>query len=188
MTGAIDRSNSLIHHPRRFSSNAKPMIFMTPHSIRLRPAQAEDQAFLFDLYRSTRAEELAAWGWDEAQQQAFLNLQFRGQQAHYAEYPNTDHQIILDGQLPIGRPIGRMLVSHLQDEIRLVDIALLTHNRGQGIGAKLIQDLMSQAAQEGKCVRLHVEKHNRAQRLYQRLEFQIIGDAGSHHFMEWRSR
>lgn len=161
------------------------MIPTNAHSIRLRPANSDDQAFLFDLYRSTRAEELSAWGWDEAQQQAFLNLQFRGQQAHYAEYPNTNHQIILDGELPIGCPIGRILTSHLMDEIRLVDIALLPEHRGQGIGAALIQSLFEEAASEGKAVRLHVVKEARALRLYQRLGFQIIGDAVSHYLMEW---
>jgi len=164
------------------------MIPTNAHSIRLRPANSDDQAFLFDLYRSTRAEELSAWGWDEAQQQAFLNLQFRGQQAHYAEYSNTNHQIILDGEIPIGRPIGRILTSHLTDEIRLVDIALLTEHRGQGIGAALIQSLFKEAVRESKTVRLHVVKEARALRLYQRLGFQIIGDAVSHYLMEWRQQ
>lgn len=159
------------------------MIPTNAHSIRLRPANSDDQAFLFDLYRSTRAEELSAWGWDEAQQQAFLNLQFRAQQAHYSEYPNIAHQVVLEGDVPI----GRLFISHLEDEIRLVDIALLSQHRGQGVGANLIQALMAQAAEAGKCVRLHVEKSNRAQRLYQRLGFQVIGDAISHYLMEWKN-
>lgn len=151
--------------------------------ITLRAAEADDEVFLYELYTSTRAEEMAAWGWDEARQQAFLNLQFRGQQAHYAEYPNTDHRIILSDE----HPIGRLLVSRLEDEIRLVDVSLLTRHRGRGIGAALIQGLGDEAARAGKAVRLHVEKFNRAQRLYQRLGFQIIGDLGSHYFMEWKN-
>lgn len=158
------------------------MIPTTAHSVILRPAQDDDEAFLFELYRNTRAEEMAAWGWNEAQQQAFLDLQFRAQQAHYAEYPNTDHQIIVHS----GRPIGRLLVSRLNDEILLADIALLAERRGQGIGATLIQGLFEEAIREGKAVRLHVEKFNRAQQLYRRLGFEIVGDAGMHYFMEWR--
>ncbi|MDQ3013420.1 MAG: GNAT family N-acetyltransferase [Acidobacteriota bacterium] len=151
--------------------------------ITLRAAEANDDTFLYELYASTRAEEMAAWGWNEAQQQAFLSLQFRGQQAHYAEYPNPDHRIILNGQ----QPIGRMLVSRLEDEIRLVDIALLSEYRGQGIGASLIRGLLGEADQSGKWVRLHVERFNRAQQLYLRLGFQVIGNVGSHYFMEWKS-
>jgi ribosomal protein S18 acetylase RimI-like enzyme len=150
--------------------------------ITLRSAEPDDEPFLYELYASTRAEELAAWGWNEAQQQAFLNLQFRGQRAHYAEYPNPDHKIILEDE----RTIGRLFLSRLQDEIRLVDIALLPAFRGRGIGTALIQGLFEEAARDGKAVRLHVEKFNRAQHLYQRLGFHIIGDAQSHYFMEWK--
>lgn len=158
------------------------MVPTTLHSVTLRPAQANDEAFLQELYRSARAEEMAAWGWDESQQQLFLGLQFRAQQAHYNEYPNTDHKIISEGELEI----GRILVSRLEDEIRLVDITLLAKHRGQGIGKMLIQSLIDEAAQRDKTVRLHVAKSNRAQQLYSRLGFQIIGDAQSHHFMEWK--
>ncbi len=152
-------------------------------AITLRPANSDDEAFLYRLYASSRSEELAAWGWNGAQQEAFLNLQFRAQQAHYREYPNTDHQIVLAG----GRPIGRLLVSELDDEFRLVDVALLAEHRNAGIGEALIRQLLDRARLSGKAVRLHVEKTNRAQRLYRRLGFAEIGDAGSHFFMEWRA-
>jgi ribosomal protein S18 acetylase RimI-like enzyme len=162
------------------------MVLATANSLSLRPAQADDEAFLFELYRSTRAEEMAAWGWNEAQQQAFISLQFRAQQAHYAEYPNADHKIILSIKPDGEHPIGRLFVSHLDDEIRLVDIALLPEHRGQGIGTALIHELIEEAARAGKAVRLHVERFNRAQQLYLRLGFQVIGDVGSHYFMEWK--
>lgn len=89
-------------------------------SITLRAARTDDESFLYHLYAGARAEEMAAWGWDAARQEAFLSLQFRARQAHYGEYPNSDHQIILND----GQPIGRLFVSRLEDEIRLVDIAL----------------------------------------------------------------
>jgi ribosomal protein S18 acetylase RimI-like enzyme len=151
--------------------------------IKLRPAEPDDETFLYELYASTRAEEMAAWGWNEAQAQAFLNLQFRGQQAHYAQYPNPDHQIILDET----QPIGRLFVSRPEEEIHLADIALLPEYRSQGIGAILIHNLLEEAAQSGKAVRLHVEKFNRARQLYLRLGFQVISDALSHDLMEWKS-
>lgn len=149
-------------------------------AITLRQAESNDEAFLYRLYASTRAEEMAAWGWDSAQQEAFLSMQFRAQQIHYREYPNTDHQIIFAD----GRPIGRILVSELEDKFWLVDIALLSEYRNAGIGAALIRELLDRAAGAGKTVRLHVEKNNRAQRLYQRLGFRIVGDAGLHYLME----
>ncbi len=150
--------------------------------ITLRAAQADDDAFLYDLYAGVRADEMAAWGWDAAQQQMFLRLQFNAQRQHYDQYPNADHRIILSDD----QPVGRLLVSRLEDEIRLVDIALLPESRSRGIGGLLIQHLLDEARQAGKVVRLHVEKNNRAQRLYERLGFARIGDTGSHLFLEWQ--
>lgn len=152
--------------------------------ITLRQALIEDERFLFDLYASTRAEELDAWGWDDVQRQAFLALQFRGQQAHYDGYPNQDHQIVIED----GRPIGRLFVSRLENEIRLVDITLMPEFRGQGIGGRLIRGLIDEAQRTGKAVRLHVEKHNQAQRLYRRLGFEVFGDAETHWLMMWRDQ
>jgi ribosomal protein S18 acetylase RimI-like enzyme len=82
-------------------------------------------------------------------------------------------------------PAGRLLVLRLADEIRLADISILPEYRNAGIGRKLIEDLLVEAAVAGKPVRLHVEKSNRARRLYERLGFVEIGDTGSHFFMEW---
>jgi ribosomal protein S18 acetylase RimI-like enzyme len=153
-------------------------------AITLRQADPSDEAFLYQLYASARAEEMAAWGWDSAQREAFLSLQFRARQAQYREYPNIDHQIILAD----GLPIGRILISEIKDEFLLVDIALLTECRNAGIGAALIRALLDRAAAAGKVVRLHVEKNNRAQRLYQRLGFRFAGDAGLYYLMEWREK
>jgi hypothetical protein len=66
----------------------------------LRPAGAEDQDFLFKLYASTRAHEIAAFGWPAAQQEAFLRMQFTAQQRGYESvYPQAEHQIVELGAL-----------------------------------------------------------------------------------------
>ncbi len=152
-------------------------------SLSLRPACDADEPFLYALYASTRAAELAAWGWPEAQQKLFLDLQFRGQQQHYAAYPNTMHWIVETQS----EPIGRLLIARLSDEIRLVDVSLLPDFRQRGIGAGLVQRVQAQAQEQGKAVRLHVAMDNPARSLYERLGFQLIEDRGSHWFMEWRA-
>lgn len=178
----IDQAHSLLHHRRRFSQHAKLMSQISPETIYLRPATSDDEAFLFELYRDTRTEEMATWGWEAPQQQAFLSLQFRARNTSYSAYPNPEHSIILNAD----RPIGRLLISRMESEIRLVDVALLHEARGFGIGAKLVADLFALAASEGKPLRLHVEKFNRALQLYQRLGFQTLEDTGTQFFMEWR--
>lgn len=150
----------------------------------LRPVTFEDEAFLLRLYADTRAEEMAAWGWDAAQQAAFVALQFRAQRAHYAAYPKTKDRIITQD----GQAIGRLLIARLADELRLVDIALLMEQRGRGIGATLIRQVQDEARLAGLAVRLHVEKQNRAERLYERLGFVRVGETGAHFLLEWKEQ
>lgn len=154
-----------------------------PSPVALRSVCPDDQTFLYELYRSTRAEELAAWGLDASQQESILQLQFKARERHYdIAFPESEHKIILCDN----RPIGRILVYRSEREIRLVDIALLPDHRGSGIGASLIRGLIAESQATGKPVTLHVTKSSRAVRLYERLGFQVASDIGTDYRMEWR--
>ena len=153
-------------------------------SITLRPVQADDQDFLFELYCDTRADEMAAWGWDAAQREVFLRMQFRAQQQHYQRLATpAERQIVCRD----ARPIGWIAIIQEQHALRLADIALLAAERNQGIGTALIREVLATAARVGAPVQLQVLRHNRAIRLYQRLGFTTIGDDGVYLAMEWRS-
>src|SRR5262249_29593518 len=150
----------------------------------LRPALPEDEAFLYELYCSTRVDEIAAFGWDRSQQDAFLQLQFRGQKRHYqVQQLDVDSRIIVKA----GQAIGQIIVLRSGQEIRLADIALLPEYRGAGIGSGLIGDLCSEARESGRPVTLHVEKSSRAVALYERLGFVKTSEMGFHYRMEWRA-
>lgn len=149
----------------------------------LRLAGSDDEPFLYELYCSTRAEEMAAWGLDPTQRRAFLELQFNARRRHYdIAFSGAEHKIILCD----ARPIGRILVHRSAREIRLVDIALLSEHRSQGIGASLIEALLEEAGSTGKSVTLHVDKSSRAARLYERLGFSVIDETGGSYKMEWQ--
>ena len=138
--------------------------------IALRPAQEDDLPFLYRVYASTRQEELALVDWDEAQKEWFLHMQFDLQTRSYAQaFPEADCQVILRD----GEPIGRLMLNRTPDRILLVDIALLPEHRHAGIGTALVTMVLSEAVSAGKPVVLHVEKHNRARFLYERLGFSI---------------
>ena len=47
--------------------------------ITLRCIAPEDEPFLYRVYAGTREEELAPLGWDEAQKNEFLRMQFSAQ-------------------------------------------------------------------------------------------------------------
>jgi ribosomal protein S18 acetylase RimI-like enzyme len=156
---------------------------MTTATLTLRSIHPEDQPFLYEVYASTRTEELAPLGWNSEQQAAFLTQQFNAQHQYYqASYASADFQIILVN----GQPAGRLYVERGADELRLIDIALLPEYRNAGIGTGLIKNLLAEAQQAGKPVRIHVEKFNPALRLYKRLGFSIIDDRGVYWFMEWK--
>jgi ribosomal protein S18 acetylase RimI-like enzyme len=156
-----------------------------PMSVALRPTGPEDEPFLFDLYASTRAEEMAEWGWTEAQRAAFLSLQFTGQQASYRmQFPQAAHRLILFND----RPVGRIITLNTDEEVRLVDISLLPQHRSLGIGSRLIRDLCNEAAAQAKPCRLRVLRTNHAAaRLYLRLGFVPDGESDTHMQMEWRA-
>ena len=136
--------------------------------ISLRPYQEFDRDFLFKVYASTRADEIAPFGWPPAQQEIFLRMQFTAQQQWYSmSYAQAEHQIIeLDGVA-----IGRIMVSRQKPAAVLLDIALLPEHRGQGIGGKLLRELIQQCNHEKLPLRLQVLRTNPALRLYERLGF-----------------
>lgn len=153
---------------------------MQDDKVNLRPATPEDQDFLFELYVSTRIEELAGLGWDDNQKRAFFKMQFLVRERSHPRA--NDRIIVLDG-----RAIGRMMVDRSEPAILLRDIALLPEYRKAGIGSRLVQDLIKEAAAGGRSVRLHVVATSPAVRFYERLGFSRTGadDNGAYLEMTW---
>jgi len=152
---------------------------------KLRPSSLDDREFLFRLYASTRADEVSAFGWPAAQQEAFLRMQFNSQHRWYeTAYSKAEHQIIEEDN----EPIGRLIVLRQPDATELVDISLLPQYRGQGIGGKLIRALIEQCAASGAVLRLQVLNGNPAVRLYTRLGFVRTGQDQMYTRMERRPK
>ena len=150
----------------------------------LRLAGKDDDLFLYQVYASTRMEEMTQVDWDDEHKELFLQMQSNAQREHYrVHYPNAAYEII---QLN-DRQIGRFLVDRSNNPILLMDIALLPEYRNAGIGTILIKDLMSEAAGQDRSVSLHVEIFNPAMKLYERLGFVKIAEQGIYHEMNWRS-
>ena len=152
-------------------------------SVSLRTESPEDEAFLQEVYASTRQEELDLTGWNAAMREAFVRMQFAAMRQGYAGmFPHGDFSIILLNQ----RPVGRIVISRADDAFRVVDMALLPAFRGRGVGTFLLRELLGEAARAGKPVRLHVLKMSRATGLYERLGFVRFGEEGFHDQLEWR--
>jgi ribosomal protein S18 acetylase RimI-like enzyme len=135
----------------------------------------EDLPFLKSVYASTRADELALTGWDEAQKDAFIQIQFEAQHRYYHDqFPDADYAIVSAH----GRDIGRWYVAREPDVFRVLDVALLPQWRGAGYGTALMESLLADAAHNGRCIELHVEANNRALHWYRRLGFEEIEVVG----------
>lgn len=151
-------------------------------ALTFRPIGPDDESFLYEVYASARAEEMALVDWTEDQKKAFLRMQFNAQHQYYQDvYAGASFQIILLNE----QPIGRLYLARWSHEIRIIDIALLSQFRNTGIGTALLKDLLAEAAQAGQAVTIHVEKFNQALRLYERLGFIKTLDKGVYFFLKW---
>lgn len=147
-----------------------------------RPRTDADLPFLFGLYASTRAEEVAGTGWLPEQQVQFLQQQFQAQHHHYTTYyPDAEWLVVEHG----GERVGRLYLEEWPSQIRIIDIALVPGARGRGFGGALIADVFRRARSVGKKVSIHVEKNNPAMTLYRRLGFVTAEDKGVYDLLEW---
>jgi ribosomal protein S18 acetylase RimI-like enzyme len=148
----------------------------------LRPAEAADAEFLFRVFASTRAPELALAGLPAAQIEALLRLQFRAQDEQYrAQHPGAEDSVVLVE----GEPAGRLRVARDGRVIVLLDIAILPEHRGRGLGRALVRELQDEAATFGVPLRLHVARTNPATALYLRLGFVPDGGDDVYQAMTW---
>lgn len=149
-------------------------------AIALRPITEGDEAFLRELYGSTRAEELAPVPWSEEQKRAFLDMQFRAQTIHYQKHYGDGEFLIIEER---GESIGRLLLHRTPSEIRIIDISLMPEHRGRGVGTKLLRDVLAEGEASNRQVSIHVEHFNPAKRLYERLGFRYVETNGVYDLM-----
>jgi len=136
--------------------------------VALREASDADREFLYQVYASTRLEELAVTAWPPETMDAFLRDQFRLQDSHYRRfYPRTEFQVVLVD----GVSAGRIYVETSATGLRLMDIALLPAFRKHGIGGTLMRALLAQADADALPLSLHVESNNPIRAYYRRLGF-----------------
>lgn len=150
------------------------------NSITFRPITDEDLDFLYNVYASTRLEELESTGWPAEEIEKFLHSQFTYQHIEYtSKYKNAEFDIISIN----GIPAGRLYVDRRENEIRIMDIALLPDFRRKGIGTTIMSDLIAESEEKQVILSLHVEQYNPAMGLYERLGFKAISQQGVYYLM-----
>lgn len=151
-------------------------------ALQLRPARAEDDALLFQIFAETQ-QQFAAILADPALVQSLLEMQYRGRKISYtAQFPGAQDLILVGED---GAPLGRLLLDCGPACWRIVDIAMLAAHRGQGWGARLLRDCQRQCAEAGAELKLQVAPANPARRLYLRLGFRIASEDAVSVEMVW---
>jgi ribosomal protein S18 acetylase RimI-like enzyme len=103
-------------------------------------------------------------------------------EVYFAVYPKAQYGVIQW----TGRPVGRLYVDYRDDEVRVLDIAVLPDYRGHGIGEIVMKGICIEAGMRRTPVRLHVHSLSRALSFYRTLGFQQIAVEGPSYCMEWR--
>ena len=150
----------------------------------LRPVRPEDDEFLLRVYAGTREQELAEVPWTDEQKIEFLRWKFNLQRQEYdANYRNRQYDVVLVDE----QPAGRIWISR-DDQIRLLDIALLEKFQNRGVGTALLNRLIDEAARAKKPLRHMVFMLNTdAKRFYERLGFAVFEEVGAYLHMELKA-
>jgi ribosomal protein S18 acetylase RimI-like enzyme len=150
--------------------------------ITLRESTADDEPFLFRVYCSSRADEMAQVPWPEEQKQAFLRFQFAAQHSYYHEqFPHAAFEIINADDQPVGR-----LYTLRNQLIRILDITVLPEFRNRGIGSVLIDRIVRQSQETGKAIQLYVETFNPSIGFFSRYGFSKVAEDGLNYLLEYR--
>jgi ribosomal protein S18 acetylase RimI-like enzyme len=155
-------------------------------ALQSRPVTKSDEAFLFELFCSVRAAALGPANLPGVDREPLMRMQYAGQRRTYAsQFPGAEHSILLLEW----QPVGACYVSRTEEEIRLVDVALMPAYRGGGRGTAVLRALQEEAQASGRPLRLSVDVSNAgARRLYERLGFEEVDRSPTHLEMAWRAQ
>ena len=133
----------------------------------LRQATNADADFLYRLHVAAMRDLVArVWGWDDAWQERFFAVHFD---------PTHSRIVVVDGE-----DVGVIAVEWSATDAFLANIEILPEYQGQGLGAALVNGIITQAEACNLPVRLQVLKINPARRLYERLGFVVTGETETH--------
>ncbi len=153
-------------------------------TLAVRPAFAQDEIFLYELYVAIRGPLFALAPISAAQREHLLRLQFQAQISSYTQqFPNSCyHVVLLDS-----KPVGRLWVAPGDRAFLLVDIAIHPSVQSKGLGTVLVQRLQQEAQQQKLPIQSTVDRFNPGSlKFHQRLGFQVVREDMLNYFMEWR--
>lgn len=128
-----------------------------------RPARDTDLPFLLQLRAATMGPHRQAAGISES-----LSQRQEKVRSHFA----SANILEIDG-----RPIGLLKVVRQAEQWELLQLQLSPEFQGQGLGTRLVSELLTEAQAAKVPLRLSVLKVNPACRLYERLGFKQVSES-----------
>ena len=161
-------------------------LYLDGQPLELRPVRPRDDEFLFQVFSTTRAREMALVDWSDAAKERFLRQQYQAQRSDYeARDPGSVHSVVLRNL----QRIGRIWVARRPGEVRLLDLAILPRWQGQGIEEALVEDLKDDARERRLPLRACALKEVPQERLFfEALGFCCAGEIGIRDVMEWAAQ
>jgi len=133
--------------------------------ISLYAAKAEHYDFALRLYLLTMRLYMQELGvWDEQRQRASFAAQWKREEVRIISVDGND--------------VGWLQVAELPTEIRLQKFFVLPQYQRSGIGSEVLSSLLATWRSTGKRIVLKFLKNNPARRLYKRLGFSVVAEAG----------
>ncbi|MBN6186366.1 GNAT family N-acetyltransferase [Aneurinibacillus sp. BA2021] len=155
---------------------------MFEHVVTLRTVEEVDETILLHLFFNS-SPDLQSMPIPDDIKNVLVRQQFLAEQ-HFLKthFPDADVCVIsLNGHI-----IGRLNMHRGQKAYRILAMALLPEFRNRGIGRKLLEDILQEAANCKKKVCLQVAWHNGSARaLYEQLGFKVVEDKGVYYEMQW---
>jgi GNAT superfamily N-acetyltransferase len=143
-------------------------------TLTMREERAEDEPFLFALFRSHTERPLKLAGLAEAAIDTMVAFQYRSQRGtHRTAFPDAVYSIIESE----GEPIGRLIEEDEGERVYFVDFALLPERQAKGLGTAFIELVADEWAAKGRAARVEVHVGNEPSlKLCRKLGFVMIED------------
>lgn len=152
--------------------------------LKLVDSPSQDEAFLFDLFVSTKKAEFDFLPITEMEMGKLLQIQYHAQKKSYHDrFPNAKNKLIMYRNVRTGRVVLEKQTQH----VHLIDIALLPAYMGKGFGTNILRRIQESAKNEGLSILLHVFSGNPAQRLYERCGFRVVDEVTPYVAMRWEA-
>ncbi len=136
-----------------------------------RGSLSTDGDFHRSLFIADRMRDYVQAGWGPGAA-ALCEVQYQGFMVSLQDRKTEDHETEDQTWLLAHRPVARLILTHVDSDIRIVSLAVEPEHRGRGIARAVLEPTQAWADVCGRTVSLHVDPLNLAAlALYESLGF-----------------